>query len=613
MRRALAAVLSVALPLGPSSSWANVVQSAVAPYAGTPAQPLVLAAPGTSIGQGVSAAMLFSPPGLRLGAPTLGLPSSPGLTLPDSAGLQGAALPVPAVRPAAAVKAPVQGKPTKTASAAPVRERVAALRTAQSEDAVSLKTAGTEGSSSIAEQGFARILDVETPVGTGLETSAADAPVVSRSPWLGWLRPAPLLETLSGKGADVPKPAPVSGLRTFLAGTAVFKIGQDAMAIGMPLLALTAFGSASWAALFAVSWTLSQAVSSSLAGGMVDRRSPVKILSWAMALQAVAIAVMLGLLWSGLASPYLLLALYGLAGGLLGVSDTARQVIPPRLVNGDERALKFLNAKTHTAYEIAGVTSAVLAGLSIKFLGLLPTLMIHPPAYLLAAFLFSRLRLAAGARLQARQALASRPLRDFLDGARTMFSRPMYLWSMAAVIVPLVIHKIFEGLLLPVTAKVLLSDPSAAAWLLGASNFGELLGALVLMRVLASSKAGEKQHSHYWVRIMGLGLLSLWSLALTRDIWILLAFAVVKSLTWIASDLSLRSKLQNSIPEDRRGRALGFMNTLALASILASSLGVGFLLDSMAPLAALYWIAGGISALAAVMLLAARHLRPGRI
>jgi hypothetical protein len=132
------------------------------------------------------------------------------------------------------------------------------------------------------------------------------------------------------------------------------------------------------------------------------------------------------------------------------------------------------------------------------------------------------------------------------------------------------------------------------------------------MRVLASPKAGQMQHSHYWVRIMGVGLLALWSLALTQNLWLLLAFALAKSLTWIASDLSLRSKLQNSLPKDHRGRALGFMTTLALAAVLGSSLGVGFLLDALTPLSALYWISGGITALAAVMLLAAQRLRPGQ-
>ena len=267
MRRILAVLLSLALLWGPSSSWASVVQSAAVPSAGTPVQPLALTAPGAV----VSAASLFSPPSLRFGGSTLGLPASPRLELPESPAVQ-TVVPVSAVRPVAAVETAIRrDAPKEQASAASVRERVTELRSAQQEDAVSLKTAGAESSSAIAEQGFARILGIETPAATG---AMADAPEVHASPRARWLSLSRLVEASSEAGVSVPVP----GLRTFLTGTAVFKIGQDALAIGVPLLALTAFGSASWAAVFAAALTLAQAVASSLAGGMVDRGSPIKVL-----------------------------------------------------------------------------------------------------------------------------------------------------------------------------------------------------------------------------------------------------------------------------------------------------------------------------------------------
>ena len=504
-----------------------------------------------------------------------------------------------------------------------LRRRVATLHSGQLRDLRALASAGAESAHGIASEGFSRLLGLDT-----LRYGVVESAVRARHPWAS-SGLAYVIEHGVEPDDDPPEPPAASektkkDLRLYLTGTAVFKVGMDSLSLSMPLLALSAFGSASWAATFTVAWVFSQAVFSSMAGGLLDRRSPVKTLSWAMALQAASVTAMLGLfaadaffpgaLGFQLANPFMLLALYGLSGGLLGASETARQILPPRIVGNDERALKTFNAKTHTAYEIAGVAIALLAGVSIKFLGLLPTLMIHPPAYLLAAFLFSRLRLAPAPRQDAELARpsprpGSKPFEDFLDGARTVFSKPVYVWSMAALVIPLVIHKVFEGLLLPVTAKVLLDDPPAAAWLLGASNLGELLGALLLMKVLISPKSGASRHSHYWVRLMGLGLLTLWALALTGQLWILLPLAAVKSVTWAASDLSLRSKLQNGLPQGHRGRALGFINSVAFLLILAASLGLGFVLDTAAPLTVFHWIGGAVSLSAAFMLLAAHRIK----
>ena len=54
-------------------------------------------------------------------------------------------------------------------------------------------------------------------------------------------------------------------------------------------------------------------------------------------------------------------------------------------------------------------------------------------------------------------------------------------------------------------------------------------------KVMGSRRFGKLKHSHTWVRLMGLGLLAVWSLSLTGNLWLLLPLATVKSLTRAAS------------------------------------------------------------------------------
>ncbi|MEE8425226.1 MAG: MFS transporter [Elusimicrobiota bacterium] len=439
-------------------------------------------------------------------------------------------------------------------------------------------------------------------------------------------------------GPPTPSPAKKRQLRNYLLGTGIFKIGMESLGVSIPLLALTVYGSVTWAAVLAVGWGASQIVFSSFAGGLLDRHSPSKILSWAMGLQGLTVALLLslffvdmylpGLLAFKLASPYMLLALYALAGGFMGVSDTARQVIPPEIIGERERDIKILNAKAHVAYEIAGVIGALATGAIIINFGLVPALILHPPAYLLAAYVFSKLKLGprnvrkgvAGesANLEKdaspmSELAAGRPIRrafsDLWKGAKTVWSKPIFRWSALALIVPLVLHRLLEGLLIPVAAKVLLGNPAMAAWIIGASNAGELIGAILLWRAIKNRGNTKRFRSHIWVRVMSLGVMGLWVFTLRPELWFILPLVAFGSMTWAASDLSLRSKLQNALPHRYRGRAFGFIGAVAFALILLASLGIGALMDTVAAASVFLGINIALVPLALLMFYAGMKLR----
>ncbi len=559
---------------------------------------------------GASIAGVGSSPAPRL----FRLDVSPGLTRAPSLG----GLP--------AAPAPVLAGPSPEPAGLSVENRLTELTLGAARDLRELQTlrdAPSEGSRQVADEGFDRLLDrVSVPAGAG---DIAHGPMRSAGQPSRLARAGPA-SLPSARETPRPRAPPTldskRNARWYLAGTAAYKLGMEALGLAVPLLAMTVFGSITWAAVMTVGWVLSQALFGTLAGGLLDRRPPEKILKWSMAGQAAAVTGLLGLFLADkllpmalgfpLFNPYLLLVFYSLAGGFMGAADTSRQVMPPQIAGQDERAIKVFNARTHIAYEVAGVAGALGAGLAIKTFGLGAALFIHPPAYLLAAWAFSRLSLAPRAAMPAAAVEPSgspRALlgawRDLRDGFSAVWSSPLFKWGSLALIVPLAVHRLLEGLIIPAFAKGVLQDPSQAAWIIGASNFGELLGALLLTKTLLSNGAPR---TAFWVRLMALGFLGLWGLSAAQNLWILLPLIALGSLTWAASDLSLRGKLQKGLPESLRGRAFGFIGAVGYVAILAASLGLGALMDALGSAPVLLVFNLALAALILLLLKAARVL-----
>ena len=110
---------------------------------------------------------------------------------------------------------------------------------------------------------------------------------------------------------------------------------------------------------------------------------------------------------------------------------------------------------------------------------------------------------------------------DIKAGAKLVMGDGRMRWIALAFVLPQIVHRVFEGLLIPVFAKTVLENPSASAWLLTASNAGELTGAAILLK-LASRFPG----THGWVKWGALGLLLTWALAFSTSLPLLLPLSV---------------------------------------------------------------------------------------
>ncbi len=409
--------------------------------------------------------------------------------------------------------------------------------------------------------------------------------------------------------APAPAVDPVKSVRRMMIGTSILKSGMETVTLSIPLLALSALGGASVVAALVVVYGVAQAAFAGAAGSLTDRFPARKVLAGAIVAQAALVGAIVALGAAGALTAATLFPVYILIGGAVGIAETTRHSIPALILGQDSTALSRYNARLHISYEVAGVAGALAAGALIAFAGPLWSLLLQPPAYLIASYFFLRVGHAppAGATAASKGGLWAKVKAygaDVAAGARIIAGDRRLRWVGLAFVLPQIAHRVFESLMIPVFAKKVLESPESSAWLLTASNLGELLGAVLLLK-LASRFKGPA----IWVKYGALGLALIWALASTTALPILLPLILVSSLTWAASDLSLRSEVQSTVPEKDQPRALSFLYGAYVLGSAAASFALGSVVDSLGIGSGLVWICGGITALALAVFLASRRLK----
>lgn len=400
--------------------------------------------------------------------------------------------------------------------------------------------------------------------------------------------------------ARSPEPQdPKKNVRLMRYGTAVNKLGAETVKLGVPILALQTMGSATSVALLAVAYGLAQALTGSLSGWLTDRFPASKVLAGAVAFQVVLISALLGASAAGFFTPLLLFPVYGLFGAAQGVMETTRRVVPPLVLGSEPKALEKYNGSLHIYYQVAGVAGAILAGVMMGLIGPLKAMLVMPPMFLASAWLFSRVK-HGFAKPEKRAGAAGGFLKDLAAGAKTIVKTPALRWIGVAMVLPQVVHRVFEDLLLPVFAKGVLGAPNQAAYMLAASNLGELVGAAALLKFTESKPP--------WVKWSALGLLTVWALSFSSSLPLLLPIILAFSATWAAADLSLLSDLQARLDSKELPRVLSVLLAAAIIIGTAVSLLMGRFLDATSIGTAFLWINVAFTALAAVVYAAYRKL-----
>jgi hypothetical protein len=389
-----------------------------------------------------------------------------------------------------------------------------------------------------------------------------------------------------------------------LLGTAAFKVGMETMNISMPLIALTCFHSAVWMATMAVVWGASMSLASMFSGGIIDRRPIQKVIAFALVAEASAVSGIIGLLAAGLGRPLFILPLYAAAGAAMGVVVTCRDCIPARILGRDHGLLSRFNATTHIVYEVAGTLAPLAIGFLIQRFGLTAALLLNPPALALAAAFFFRMKLPPVSAEQGKKAglagMFKRVWGDISGGAKLVTSNTQFRWLALMVLAPMVVHRVFEQILVPVFVKTVLHSPEKSAWIIGGSNFGELIGAALLLKTLMGLEKGEKVRRFRWIRWMALGTLAVWSLGLGGKIYFAVPAVFLMSLSWVLNDIHLTSYFQSRLPPEGAGKAVGFLMAAEFGSIVALSYLFGWAFDLLPAKWAFVAVNGLLTVLAAL-------------
>lgn len=622
--RLLAASLLLFSCWPPAASAAVVAAAASAPASALPSSVVLSAGALPVIGpQGASPGIggvvpILLPAGALVPLPTP-KPAPGAAVLPTAfspgAGAAAASI-LPGLRKAAAVRVPSavlpapvspQGGPgiLSAASVVPaelLQDRGGVLGGGLSEEASSAAQAET----------LRRLFD------GGARRGASDGPAVAAAS----AEPLDLLRLDASEGPEAPAPplpppaARPEALRKAMLGTAFYKFGMESLSIAMPLIILNFFGGATLMVTAAAVWTLSMTATTMGSGGLIDRAPVQKVMGGALLAEAAAVSGIIALLTLGTPQLGVLLPLYALAGAAQGVAVTAQDTFPVLLMGKDEDGLKSFNANIYLSYQGAGILAPVLVGTLIGLFGVVAGLAVTPPAFVLSAWAYSRMKIDPAAEEELPESPSLRTLlreglAELKEGARIMMDDRERRWLGVMLVGPMLLHRIVKLMMAPLFAKSVLHASAYSAWISGLSNLGELAGATLLLSPALSKALARNASSLSWIRVMALATLGIWAFA-SGTLWSVLPAIFLMGLSYATNKVSVTSHLQSRLPGASEGKAIAFLDAVGLGVLMFAGVLFGALFDLLAPAQGLVAAAAVLSVLSLVFYAAYLRLRSFR-
>jgi MFS family permease len=349
-----------------------------------------------------------------------------------------------------------------------------------------------------------------------------------------------------------------------------------------------------WAILLIV-FGLAQSIAATLVGRFMGHHSANRIVAIAVWIFAVLILVVIildastggTLSHGGNWTPWLLYPIYIGIGFCLGVVEVGRKTLPPLILGTDPDKLEEqvadaengkpkdseihglvrLNAAVHICYEVAGTAGAFLSTPLTRALGFRYALMHLPILFPISGILFWLIHYDTPANQTKKPAhdaekkgkkvcnkvthQIKRYFQQIWLGARIVLTHRSFNWLFLAFIVPQLLHRIFENLVLPIYFSYIVNDGTLQGLGLGGSNFGELCGAALVFLLakfitnpLIWVASDAVAMNLMWVfPFLYLGYTQLgWAFTIASLMWII-------SGTWAAGDISTMSYIQNALPE----------------------------------------------------------------
>jgi hypothetical protein len=169
--------------------------------------------------------------------------------------------------------------------------------------------------------------------------------------------------------------------------------------------------------------------------------------------------------------------------------EVGRKVLPPMILG--ERAdgdLIKLDAAIHIAYEVAGTAGAFASTPITKFFGFVYALFHLPLLFTISGVIFWFIKIdhvtSDDRGNEDESPGIFQPVRSYFAslwlGAKIVTLKRSYNFLLLSFVVPQILHRVYEGLIIPVYCQSVIGDGALQGLAVGGSNLGELLGALMV-------------------------------------------------------------------------------------------------------------------------------------
>jgi MFS family permease len=333
-----------------------------------------------------------------------------------------------------------------------------------------------------------------------------------------------------------------------------------------------------------------------IGGAASDRLPRERVLTATSLIRLVGTALMALAVFIDVAPVPILLALVFITGSTIAFQNTALQPLQAAIV-GPERLGNAISL-TSFGQRTIGVAGALSGGVLIAWLGPAPTFLIGALPLAGAAFMFARVRQPA------RPPRGNSPFtREVIDGLRLIVQTPMVRLLLGMMIFVEILGFSFNGLLPAVAERVLEVGPERLGVLTAGVSVGAMCGTIFLVVVADRLPRGLMLiavFATFGGLLLVLGNSTVFWLSVAAAAGIGASAAMVDALEWIM--------LQQSVPDELRGRALGGWN-FAIGWGWIGPITLGAIADATSVSTALTLSGLLLVAVAAATLLLARSLR----
>ncbi len=340
-----------------------------------------------------------------------------------------------------------------------------------------------------------------------------------------------------------------------------------------------------------------------VAGVVIDRYSRKSVL---IAADLIRAGLAVSLIWpQGAWHAYLVAA--GLAAGSTFFNPTVQAIIPA--LTTEEQRLAA-NSVMWSTGRLVQIVASVAAGGLIAYLGTGAAFALNAASFAASALLIIRLRIPAHAGQLA--AGSKRGLRSYFRDARSGLSYALHDRLVSRLLLVQALASFAVGatgaMLVVLSEQHLRLPPAGFAWLIGAIGVGALLGPLIPNTFAREYRNARWLFVPYIIRGVGDVLL-----AVFRPLPVALLILFVYGLNTSTGMVVFNSTVQGAVPDTVRGRVFTLLDVTWNAMRLMSLAAGGLMVDAVG-IRPVFWLGGGLLALAGVtglVLLGGHQFREG--